>query len=205
MPARARTASAPALVEVGQPIVHVVAQFLVVSRDILVNRRIRANGSPARRRPKRRAARVSGRVPVARRIPVTLHATGARTGLVRGLLAFEGGRMREAEAGEEQPEYFLQAGLFGEETRAIDTLTTLVDLGYDAMQFHDDDAVPDMNDLSPDQIIKKAEGDLLFIKSLIHQITIDLDQNALQLRFSIGWPAEIMRIRLAKMHLQLIS
>jgi len=30
-------------------------------------------------------------------------------------------------------------------------------LGFDGVQFHDDDAVPDMNDLSPDQIIKKAE------------------------------------------------
>ena len=30
-------------------------------------------------------------------------------------------------------------------------------LGFDAVQFHDDDAVPDMDDLSPDQIIKKAE------------------------------------------------
>ncbi|MBW1687152.1 MAG: type II secretion system secretin GspD [Deltaproteobacteria bacterium] len=39
---------------------------------------------------------------------------------------------REALAVEAQPEYFLQAGLFGDETRAIDTLTTLLDLGYDA-------------------------------------------------------------------------
>ncbi|MGB2865203.1 MAG: TIM barrel protein [Sedimentisphaerales bacterium] len=30
-------------------------------------------------------------------------------------------------------------------------------LGFDAVQFHDDDAVPDMDDLSPEQIIKKAE------------------------------------------------
>lgn len=30
-------------------------------------------------------------------------------------------------------------------------------LGFDGVQFHDDDAVPDMNDLSPDQIVKKAE------------------------------------------------
>ena len=29
-------------------------------------------------------------------------------------------------------------------------------LGFDGVQFHDDDAVPDMNDLSPDQIIAKA-------------------------------------------------
>ena len=30
-------------------------------------------------------------------------------------------------------------------------------LGFDGVQFHDDDAVPDMNDLSPDQVIKKAK------------------------------------------------
>ncbi len=30
-------------------------------------------------------------------------------------------------------------------------------LGFDGVQFHDDDAVPDMNDLSPDQIIAKAK------------------------------------------------
>ena len=30
-------------------------------------------------------------------------------------------------------------------------------LGFDAVQFHDDDAVPDMNDLSPEQIVKKAK------------------------------------------------
>jgi len=30
-------------------------------------------------------------------------------------------------------------------------------LGFEAVQFHDDDAVPDMNDLSPEQIVKKAE------------------------------------------------
>ena len=29
-------------------------------------------------------------------------------------------------------------------------------LGFDGVQFHDDDAVPDMNDLKPEQIIKKA-------------------------------------------------
>ncbi|MCD6392274.1 MAG: hypothetical protein J7M40_02070 [Planctomycetes bacterium] len=29
-------------------------------------------------------------------------------------------------------------------------------LGFDGVQFHDDDAVPDMNDLSPDQISAKA-------------------------------------------------
>jgi xylose isomerase len=30
-------------------------------------------------------------------------------------------------------------------------------LGFEGVQFHDDDAVPDMNDLSPDQIVKKAK------------------------------------------------
>jgi len=30
-------------------------------------------------------------------------------------------------------------------------------LGFDAVQFHDDDAVPDMNDLTPDRIAKKAK------------------------------------------------
>jgi xylose isomerase len=30
-------------------------------------------------------------------------------------------------------------------------------LGFDGVQFHDDDAVPDMNDLSPEQIVKKAK------------------------------------------------
>jgi len=30
-------------------------------------------------------------------------------------------------------------------------------LGFDGVQFHDDDVVPDMNDLSPEQIIKKAK------------------------------------------------
>ena len=30
------------------------------------------------------------------------------------------------------------------------------EIGFDAIQFHDDDAVPDMNDLSDDQIIKEA-------------------------------------------------
>ncbi len=29
-------------------------------------------------------------------------------------------------------------------------------LGFEAVQFHDDDAVPDMDELSPDQIVKKA-------------------------------------------------
>ena len=30
-------------------------------------------------------------------------------------------------------------------------------LGFDAVQFHDDDAVPEMKDLSSEQIIKKAK------------------------------------------------
>lgn len=32
------------------------------------------------------------------------------------------------------------------------------DLGFDGVQFHDDDAVPDMNDLSADQIVRKAKA-----------------------------------------------
>ena len=36
-------------------------------------------------------------------------------------------------------------------------LKTYKKLGFDGVQFHDDDAVPDMNDLSPEQIIKKAK------------------------------------------------
>ena len=39
-----------------------------------------------------------------------------------------------------------------------DKLKQYKTLGFDGVQFHDDDAVPDMNDLSPDQIIKKAEA-----------------------------------------------
>ena len=35
-------------------------------------------------------------------------------------------------------------------------LTQYKALGFDGVQFHDDDAVPDMNDLKPDQIIRKA-------------------------------------------------
>jgi xylose isomerase len=35
-------------------------------------------------------------------------------------------------------------------------LTLYKNLGFDSVQFHDDDAVPDMDDLSPDQIVKKA-------------------------------------------------
>jgi xylose isomerase len=30
-------------------------------------------------------------------------------------------------------------------------------LGFDAVQFHDDDAVPDMDKLNPEQIVKKAK------------------------------------------------
>ena len=32
------------------------------------------------------------------------------------------------------------------------------ELGFDGVQFHDDDAVPDMNELGPEQIVKKAEA-----------------------------------------------
>jgi general secretion pathway protein D len=39
--------------------------------------------------------------------------------------------LREAQAVEAQPVYFLQAGVFGDEAQAVETLTTLVDLGYD--------------------------------------------------------------------------
>ena len=37
-------------------------------------------------------------------------------------------------------------------------LAILKDLGFDAMQFHDDDAVPDLDDLSPAQIRQQAES-----------------------------------------------
>ena len=37
-------------------------------------------------------------------------------------------------------------------------LTMYKELGYDGVQFHDDDAVPNMNDLSPEQVIKEAEA-----------------------------------------------
>jgi xylose isomerase len=37
-------------------------------------------------------------------------------------------------------------------------LTQYKALGFDGVQFHDDDAVPDMNDLKPDQIIRKASA-----------------------------------------------
>jgi xylose isomerase len=36
-------------------------------------------------------------------------------------------------------------------------LTLYKNLGFDGVQFHDDDAVPDMNDLTPGQIVKKAK------------------------------------------------
>ena len=35
-------------------------------------------------------------------------------------------------------------------------LTMYKELGYEGVQFHDDDAVPNMNDLSPEQVIKEA-------------------------------------------------
>jgi xylose isomerase len=38
-----------------------------------------------------------------------------------------------------------------------DKLKLYKKLGFDAVQFHDDDAVPDMNDLTPQQIINKAK------------------------------------------------
>ena len=37
-------------------------------------------------------------------------------------------------------------------------LAILKDMGFDAMQFHDDDAVPDLDDLSPAQIRQQAES-----------------------------------------------
>ncbi len=37
-------------------------------------------------------------------------------------------------------------------------LSMYKELGFDGVQFHDDDAVPNMNDLSPEQIIKEAEA-----------------------------------------------
>jgi xylose isomerase len=38
-----------------------------------------------------------------------------------------------------------------------DKLTLYKKLGFDGVQFHDDDAVPDMNDLTPQQIINKSK------------------------------------------------
>ena len=42
-------------------------------------------------------------------------------------------------------------------------------LGFDAVQFHDDDAVPDMDNISPEQIVKKAEDvrDMLESEGLV--------------------------------------
>src|SRR5512140_117686 len=49
---------------------------------------------------------------------------------------------------------------FGPEVRKSvsfrDKLKLYKNLGFDGVQFHDDDAVPDMNDLAPRQIIAKA-------------------------------------------------
>jgi len=51
---------------------------------------------------------------------------------------------------------------FGPEVRESiafnDKLQTYKDLGFDGVQFHDDDAVPAMNDLSPAQIITEASA-----------------------------------------------
>ena len=50
---------------------------------------------------------------------------------------------------------------FGPEVRKSisfrDKLTLYKNLGFDGVQFHDDDAVPDMNDLAPGQIISRAK------------------------------------------------
>ena len=43
----------------------------------------------------------------------------------------EADELRALAAREPQPEYYLQAGLFSDEGEAVETLTTLVDLGYD--------------------------------------------------------------------------
>ena len=39
-----------------------------------------------------------------------------------------------------------------------DVLTTAVKLGFEGIQFHDDDAVPDLENLSPAQIVAAAEA-----------------------------------------------
>ena len=39
-----------------------------------------------------------------------------------------------------------------------DVLRTAVDLGFHAIQFHDDDAVPDLETMTPAQITKAAES-----------------------------------------------
>ena len=53
------------------------------------------------------------------------------------------------------------ADAFGPEVRSSITFEKKVakfkEIGFDAVQFHDDDAVPDMNDLSDSQIIAKAK------------------------------------------------
>ncbi len=50
---------------------------------------------------------------------------------------------------------------YGPETRPAQTfdwkLQALKDLGYDAMMFHDDDAVPDIDSKSPAQVLKEAK------------------------------------------------
>lgn len=49
---------------------------------------------------------------------------------------------------------------FGPEVRETikfgEKLTMYKDLGFDGVQFHDDDAVPDLNNLKPEQIIRQA-------------------------------------------------
>ena len=51
---------------------------------------------------------------------------------------------------------------FGPEVRKSiifkDKLAFYKKLGFDGVQFHDDDAVPDMNDLTPQQIVNKAKS-----------------------------------------------
>jgi xylose isomerase len=44
-------------------------------------------------------------------------------------------------------------------------LEALKEMGYDAMQFHDDDAVPDLDSLKPDEIAKKAKAMARKLKS----------------------------------------
>ena len=39
-----------------------------------------------------------------------------------------------------------------------DVLDVAVDLGFEGIQFHDDDAVPDLEGLSPAQIVQQAEA-----------------------------------------------
>ncbi|NMA43904.1 MAG: TIM barrel protein [Oligosphaeraceae bacterium] len=65
---------------------------------------------------------------------------------------------------------------FGPEVRdSIDfnsKLKTYKQLGFDGVQFHDDDAVPNMNDLSPAQVIKEAQ-----------EVKKVLDEHGLQAEF----------------------